>query len=141
MRRSSVIGVVLGAMLAALAGASLALTVDLDLESVTVDARAHELVLVGTVTCDTGATVQIGFGLTQGPAEVSGSETLTCTGAEQDWEIREPLGTPRLHPGPGSLGFGFTAQLGDEGIASGRELTVFVAPAQAPWLFTMQEPE
>ena len=141
MRRSSLIGFALGACLVAVPGVSFALTVDLELDSVTVEEPAHELVLSGTVTCDAGATVDIGFALTQGPASVGSFETLTCTGSEQTWEIREPIGTPRVHPGPGTLDFGFTATLGGESIASGRSLEVFVAPGGAPWLFAIDESE
>ena len=140
MRRSSLIGIALGALLVAVPGVSLALTVDLQLESVTVEQPGHEVVLSGTVTCDAGATVDIGFAVTQGPAFVQGSHSLTCTGAEQTWEIRTPIAEPRVHPGPATLDFGFSATLGDESIASGRSIEVFVAPGGAPWLFTMEEP-
>ena len=140
MRRSSLFGIAIGALLVAVPGVSLALTVDLELESVTVEQPGHDLVLTGTVTCDAGATLDIGFALTQGPAFVQGFHSMTCTGAEQAWEIRTLLAEPRVHPGPGTLDFGFTATLGDESIASGRSIEVFVAPGRAPWLFTMEEP-
>ena len=141
MRRSSLIGFALGVCLVAVPGHSLALTVDLELESVTVQEPAHEVVLAGTLTCDAGATVDIGFALTQGPASVGGFETFTCTGSEQTWEIREPIGTPGVHPGPGTLDFGFTATLGGESFASGRSLEVVVAPGGALWLFVIDESE
>jgi hypothetical protein len=129
------LGLVLGTLLAALPGASLALTVDLELESVTVDPATKEVVLAGTVTCDAGATLRIGFAVTQGPATAGDFAVMTCTGTEQSWEIREPLGAPRVHPGPGTLEFGYTAELGAESIASGRSVEIFLAPARAPWLF------
>jgi hypothetical protein len=119
---------------------SLALTVDLELEAVTVDPASKEVVLSGTVTCDAGATLRVGFAVTQGSAEAGGFEVMTCTGTEQTWELREPLGTPRVHPGPAMLEFGFTADLGGESVASGRNVEIFVAPARAPWLFEV-EPE
>lgn len=140
MRRSSLSAVVLSACLAALPATAWALTVDLELESVAVDSRAGELVASGTVTCDEGATLRIGFAVTQGPATAGGFEIFTCTGTEQAWELREPLGTPRVHPGPAILEFGFLAMLGEEGIASGRSVEAFIAPANALHLFWEQPP-
>lgn len=137
MGRSTRLGLVLGILLAALPGASLALTVDLELESVTVDPATKDVVLAGTVTCDAGATLRIGFAVTQGRATTGDFAVMTCTGAEQSWQIREPLGTPRVHPGPATLEFGFTAGLGAESIASGRSVEIFLAPARAPWLFAV----
>lgn len=140
MRRSSRIAMALGVWLVFMPAIVLALSVDLDLERVTVDGASRELVLAGTVTCDAGATLQIGFAVTQGPATVGGFDTLTCTGEAQTWEIREPIGSPAVHPGPAVLDFGFTATLGDESIASGRSIEIFLAPGGASWLFWMEEP-
>jgi hypothetical protein len=141
MGRSTRLAVALGTLLAALPGASLALTVDLELETVTVDPATKEIVLAGTVTCDAGATLRIGFAVTQGPATAGDFAVMACTGTEQSWEIREPLGTPRVHAGPATLEFGFTAELGAESIASGRSVEIFVAPAGAPWLFAVAPEE
>jgi hypothetical protein len=137
MRRSARLALALGTLLAALPGASLALTVDLELESAAIDAATKEVVLAGTVTCDVGATLRIGFAVIQGPATAGDFAVMTCTGTEQSWEIREPLGTPRVHPGPATLEFGFTAELGAESIVSGRSVEVFVAPSREPWLFAV----
>ncbi len=99
---------------------------------------------VGTLTCDAGATVTIGFAITQGreghATFLNEFRTIECTGTEQTWEIREPMGAPAVHPGP-AVDFGFSAQFGDESIASGRSLEIFIAPAQAPWLFSVDTEE
>jgi hypothetical protein len=142
MRRFSLVGLAVSAWLLAVPSAALALDVDLDLASVEVEPSTREVILSGTVTCTAGAELTIGWALAQGPATVGGFQTFTCTGVEQEWELREPVGTPRVHPGPAVLDFGFTAELGGESIASGRSLEIFVAPAGAPWLFGIEpEPE
>ena len=138
MGRSIRLSLVFGTLLAAVPGASLALSVYLELASVTVDPATREVVLAGTVTCDAGATLRIGFAVTQGPATAGDFAVMTCTGTEQIWEIREPVGTPRVHPGPAMLEFGFTAELGSESIASGRNVEIFLAPARASWLFAVE---
>jgi hypothetical protein len=139
MRRRALASLVLGSLLLAMPAVAMGLTVDLQLESITVDSDTREVVLTGTLMCDAGATVTIGVGITQGregaATFLNAFETFECSGAEQSWEIREPAGLPPVHPGPAALDFGYSAQLGEESIASGRSLEVFIAPAAFPSLF------
>jgi len=138
MRRPSLFGLLLVVWLVAIPAAALAASADADVESITIDAATHELVLAGTVTCTEGATLNLGFAVIQGPAFVDGFQELTCTGSGQTWEFREPIGEPAVHPGPATLEFGWTIELNGEGGVFGRSLEAFIAPSGAPWLSTVE---
>jgi len=128
--RRSLIGTGLALLLlGAVPGSALGFFVDLQFGSARIDRAAGELVISGTYTCDVGTTGDITAIVTQGGgAEAGGTTVMECTDAQMTWEIRSPLGTPPVHPGPAILDFGFSASDGTTGGASGQSIEITVDP-------------